>query len=154
MTDDDIVHAARAILLKRDVERQEAIAATRARLYKCYARSRSAQPHCLGKPTKLSQEEALVLTAIERNKFEVEAQQNSDTDRWAGDAECKHHARAGALCMGARSRIELLWGLWGSVSTQGDDVTLTEDHLQGSIVQRDLRDLTRELREQEHQKSE
>lgn len=43
--------------------------------------------------------------------------------------------------------LELLWELWRAVSDQPvDKVTLTEEHLRGSVVQNDIRKLSEELR--------
>jgi len=47
--------------------------------------------------------------------------------------------------MMATSRLELLWALWATASDQdGETVSLTEEHLRGSVVQGDLRMLTPE----------
>jgi len=143
------------ILARREREREERVQ----QLFRTYARQRAKEPHSLGKPKVLHPEEALLLVALERNKYVVEAQQG-DSRRWNGDAECRFHVRASVISLGAPSRLDLLRGLWASVSGQegadqdGSTVTLTEAHLQGSVVQADLRRLNRELREQERQERE
>jgi hypothetical protein len=138
VSDDDILARAAVIL----AERQEARLAELRRLYAKYARKRASEPHDLGKPKTLLPAEALLLFVLERNHYRVEAE-CPNGNRWHGDATCTHHARGSAIAIMAASRLELLWALWATVSDQdGGTVSLTEAHLRGSIVHRDLRTLT------------
>ena len=139
MSDDEILARAAAIL----AEREEARSAELRRLYTKYARKRASQVHHLGKPKKLLSDEALLLVALERNRYEVEAE-CPNGNRWHGDATCTHQARGSAIATMVASRLELLWALWATVSDQdGDTVSLTEAHLCGSVVQSDLELLSR-----------
>ena len=138
MTDAEILARAAVIL----AEHEEARSAEAKRLYTKYARKRAGEPHDLGKLKKLLQGEALLLFALERNLYKVEAE-CPNGNRWHGDATCIHQARGSAIAMMAASRLELLWALWATVSDQdGNTVILTEEHLRGSIVQHDLGMLT------------
>jgi len=108
------------------------------RLYAQYARKRAREPHHLGKPKRLLTEEALLLVALERNRYQVEAE-CPNHNRWHGDASCPDHRRESVIITMAVSRLELLWSLWASVSDQPEEtVTLTEQHLRGGVVRRDL----------------
>lgn len=144
LNDQEVLERAVTILAARQEQRDE----EKKRLFRKYARHRGKEPHDLGKPKTLLPEETLLLFALERNKYVVHAYQGET--RWHGEATCRHHARGTVLSMGSSTRLELLWALWASVSDQtGDTVTLEEHHLRGSIVQRDIRQLQKELREQE-----
>lgn len=135
MSDDEVLARAAAIL----TERKEAQQAEGRRLYRQYARKRAGEPHQLGKPKKLLPKEALLLVALERNRYNVEAE-CPNGNRWHGDATCTHHVRGSAIATMAASRLELLWALWTSVSSQdGDTVQLTEEHLRGSVIRRDIK---------------
>jgi hypothetical protein len=138
LTDPEILARAAVIL----AEREKARSAELRRLYYKYARKRAGEPHQLGKPKKLLPDEALLLVALERSRYGVEAG-CPNGNRWHGDATCTHHVRGSAIAMMAASRLELLWALWATVSDQdGDTVSLTEAHLRGSIVYHDLKALT------------
>lgn len=109
--------------------RQEQREAEATQLYRLYAYKRAGEPHCLGKPKKLSRTEALLLVALERNDFTAYAA-CPNHNRWHGDATCSRHTRDCAIVVMADSRLNLLWALWASVSGQdGATVTLTEAHL-------------------------
>jgi hypothetical protein len=141
----EILAQAQHILARREEEQ----AAELRRLYKKYATQRRSHPHDLGKPKNLTPEEALLLVALERSKFVVSGD-CPNNNRWHGDASCQYHARDTAIVMMAASRLELLWGLWRTVSDQnGDTLTLTEEHLQGSIFRRDIQELECELKAEE-----
>lgn len=146
MSDDQIVAEAARITAERKEQADRHQAEEINRLYRKYATGRDKSPHGLGKPQRLEPMEALLLVALERNKFVVEAHLGG---RWFGDAYCKHNLRAGAMASGT-SRLDLLMGLWQIASGQTDDaVMLTEEHLNGSVVQADLRALHAEVREQD-----
>ena len=158
MNDDEILSKAAAILNTRRAEHQQAKETETKRLFDSYGGRRLQQPHDLGSPRKLLPEEALLLVALERNKYVVKTEKGQS--RWHGDAECRFHLRGTALSLQAETRLDLLWELWATVSDQvsphekggllmNAEVTLTEAHLQGSVVQRDLRQLQREVRLQE-----
>ena len=157
MTDEEILGAASVILATRQKEAAAVTAAEIQRLYKQYANKRGAAPHDLGKPQKLAPEEALLLFALERNKYVVEAEcpNKRETGRWHGSALCKYNVRAGAITMRADSRHDALLSLWATVSDQEgtDRIVLTEEHLQGALVQRHLRELHQELKAQERGKT-
>lgn len=152
MTEDEILGAASEITSRRIQDAINRNSAETTRLFKLYASKRNDNPHNVGKPKKLTEIEALLLVALERNKYEVEAEQPNKT-KWSGTAFCRFNARGATLSMRAESRQDLLLGLWACVSDQGGGTgagaKLTEAHLQGSIVQRDIRELNSELRRQE-----
>jgi len=157
MDDDEILMRAAEILTQRKRASEEIRAAEVKRLFKRYAQHRAQEDHHLGKPKKLLPLEALLLVALERNKYVVCIEKGES--RWHGDAECKFHLRGTAMALSADSRLDLLWALWASVSDQVIDdghgsvtiiptVLLEEEHFRGSIVQRDIRALNREVRAQ------
>lgn len=153
MTEDEILRAASQIITTRQQDREKAKAAEIHRLFKDYVSGRPAAPHNLGKPQKLTEEEAILLFAMERNKYTVEADCPNEKcgGRWHGSAWCKYNAREGAVSMLAASRHDLLLSLWASVSGQdGDtDVLLTDRHMQGSLVRQQIRALWKEAEEQD-----
>lgn len=160
MNDDEILSRATAILSTRRAEHQQAREAETKRLYDSYGQRRQQEPHDLGSPRKLLPEEALLLVALERTKYIIHTEK--DRSRWHGNARCRFNLRGTALSLQTDSRLELLWELWAAVSDQvsfhrGEGlqtnavVTLTEAHLQGSVVRRDLRRLDRELKAQDQQ---
>ncbi len=125
MSDADTLERAATILRGREEARQAEVR----RLYQLYARKRACEPHQLGKPRKLSHDEALLLVALERRDYDVEAE-CPNHNRWHGDATCRRHTRGSAIVVMAASRLDLLWALWASVSRQDQDaVTLIEAHL-------------------------
>jgi hypothetical protein len=162
MTDDQVLVEAARIVSERRGQAQRFQAQEVQRLYKKYATHRtrlnpapkteSDPPEDkLGKPLRLEPMEALLLVALERNKFIVEAHEGG---RWFGSAHCKYNLRGGAMGSGT-SRLDLLMGLWQIASDQeGGAVTLTEEHLNGSVVQAHLRQLNAEVRAQDkHEKA-
>jgi hypothetical protein len=152
LSDEEILRAAGEVLQTRWQEAQALRISETRRLYRQYVAKQPARPHGLGKPVKLSQGEALLLFALERNKYEVEGH-CSNGSRWHGSAHCKHHIRESAMCLMAQSRQDMLLGLWASVSEQEscENIVLLEEHLQGSVVQKHIRDLHKELRRQERE---
>ena len=125
MSDADILERAATILRGREEARQAEVR----RLYRVYAHKRTCKPHHLGEPKKLSHDEALLLVALERRDYDIEAG-CPNHNRWHGDATCKRHIRDSAVVVMAASRLDLLWALWASVSYQDrDTVTLTEAQL-------------------------
>lgn len=156
LSDDEILAAAATVAARR-------AATTRAhldRLFRTYARGRAQAPHALGRPALLP-DEALLLTALERNRYDVEAEPAGG--RWNGEASCRHHVRDTVMLLRADTRLDLLWGLWAAVSdparhedngeASGDAPsthvpTLTEEHFAGSVVQADIRVLNRAVRTQ------
>lgn len=142
LSDNEILERAASILKDRQTEATEELR----RLHKTYGRAPLTLEHQLGKPKKLSMVEALLVAALDRTRYRVSAE-CPNNNRWHGDAECKYHARSSVIVMMMPSRLELLWALWQGVSDQTEkDVTLTEDHLRGSILHRHLRELTKELK--------
>lgn len=149
MADDDILRAAAQIVATRQHETKKARAAETQRLFKTYAAGRLKTPHPFGKPQALTQEEALLLFALEHNRYVVEVEAGSN-GRWSGSAFCQYNVREGAISMRAESRHDLLLSLWASVSDQeGDSIAILEDHLKGTLVQAQLRQLWKEVKEQE-----
>lgn len=125
MSDADTLARAATILRGREEARKAEVR----RLYRLYARKRACEPHQLGKPRKLSHDEALLLVALEQHGYDAYAE-CPNHNRWHGDATCKRHTRGSAVVVMAASRLDLLWALWASVSHQDRDaVTLTEAHL-------------------------
>ncbi len=134
MNDREVLARAGAVVSARKEAREAEVK----RLYAQYARKRAGEPHNLGKPKRLLAEEALLLVALERHRYQIEAE-CPNHNRWHGDASCLHHRRESVIITMAASRLELLWSLWASVSEQRKEtVTLTEQHLHGSVVRRDL----------------
>ena len=125
MSDADTLERAATILRGHEEARQAEVR----RLYRLYARKRACEPHQLGKPRKLSHDEALLLVALEQHGYDVEAE-CPNHNRWHGDATCKRHTRGSAIVVMAASRLDLLWALWASISHQDQAAaTLTEAHL-------------------------
>jgi len=150
MSDDEILAAAQEITAIRHQETIAAMATETARLYKLYASKRDQEPHNLGKPKALTREEALLLVALERNRYDVNVE-SPNGGIWSGSAFCRYGVRSGTFVMRAQSRRDVLLGLWASVSEQDGKggVLLTEEHLRGSLVQAHIRDLWQEVRRQE-----
>lgn len=151
LTDDQVLAEAARIVTERRALASRNQAEEVKRLYKKYAVGRDKQPHELEKPQRLEPMEAILLVALERNKFVVECHTGGHKGAlptWWGTAHCKHNVRAGAIVSGS-SRLDALQGLWQEVSHQEGMILLTEEHLNGSIVQADLRQLRQELKEQD-----
>lgn len=156
LSDDQIVAEAARIMADR---RDAAIKANQAetqRLFNCYAKhiqntpeseEKPRGPFIFGSPKALTQEEALLIAALERNKYRICMHEGES--HWWGDAVCEHGVQDGAICA-ANSRRDLLLSLWAGVSGQTEgDIKLTEEHLNGSVVQAHLRVLNAEVRKQD-----
>lgn len=145
LSDDQILERAAQIAKERlEASRNEAQAETR-RLYRQYGRRPLKLEHDLGKPKKLGLVETLLVAALDRTRYKITAE-CPNGNRWHGDAECASGVRGMVIAMMHASRLELLWELWRSVSNQPvERVTLTEDHLQGSVYHKHLRELGKEL---------
>ncbi|GAA5501084.1 hypothetical protein Dxin01_00815 [Deinococcus xinjiangensis] len=149
MTDEELLLRAAALLERHERRVAENIQ----QLYKRYVYPHAQQPHHLGRPKTLSPLEAVLLFALKRNQFTVSAERRSNG--WSGQASCRFHLRDHAIVMQVESRSELLWCLWGLVSDQLDpalpvdaefNLTLTEAHMQGSVLQADLKRLSVAIR--------
>lgn len=149
MTDDEVIRLAGEIVQKRTQEALELMQAETNRLHRKFIGSRKLA-HDLGSPKPLTQHESLLLFALERNKYIVEGDSPNGA-RWNGSASCKHNARETVISMGCASRHDLLIALWAGVSGQDncDAVQLTEQHLEGSLVQSDIRALWDVVRQEQ-----
>ena len=146
---EDALLVSAGAVAQRTSEQRQSEQASEKRLFKLYAQPRLDHPHALGKPN-LSQVEALLLVALERNGFEVETEKGENA--WSGDATCRYGVQTGAVVCLVHERLDLLWALWAAVSDQQDPVTLTEEHLKGCVRRKNIRALQAELRAQKGQK--
>ena len=147
--EDALILKAGALVKERQAEAQAKADTEVKRLYLTYAVPRLKREHRLGKPKILSVREALLLVALEINGYDVEGECPNGTS-WHGDATCRYGTRGSIIKTLSQNREDLLVSLWVAASGQhggefgNESVTLTEQHLKGSVRRADIRALRSE----------